>query len=225
MTARVALYWAPELADPLHEAASRWLGRDAETGESFPQSALPGLDIAEITADARSYGFHATLKPPFHMATSYEAVREDAAKLAARTAPFALPPLKVTDLRGFLALTESEPCPALQAFADDCVEALDAHRRPASEAEIARRNPARMNERQREFLLRWGYPYVFEEWFFHLTLSRRLTEEEKAIVQPAAEAAVAEAGARPRVMRELCLFTQPERGAPFVLAERLPLGG
>jgi len=225
VSARLALYWAPEVGDPLHTAASRWLGRDTETGATYPQSPLPGVDIAEITAEAGNYGFHATLKPPFHLATSYAAAREAAAQLAARTAPFALPPLRVTDLRGFLALTESEPCPALQAFADDCVRALDAHRAPPTEAEIARRNPDRMNERQRGFLARWGYPYVFEEWFFHLTLSRRLTAEEKAIVLPAAEAAVGEAAARPRIVRELCLFTQPQRGAPFLVAERLPLAG
>jgi putative phosphonate metabolism protein len=225
VSARLALYWAPEAEDPLHAAASRWLGRDTETGATFPQSPLPGVDIAEITADARSYGFHATLKPPFHLATSYATAREDAAKLAARTAPFALPPLQVTDLRGFLALTESVPCPALNAFADECVAAMDAHRAPPTEAEIARRNPTRMNEKQREFLNRWGYPYVFEEWFFHLTLSRRLSEEEKAIVLPAVQQAVGETAARPRIVRELCLFTQPERGAPFLVAERLPLTG
>ena len=28
---RVAVYWAPELDDPLHAAGSAWLGRDAET--------------------------------------------------------------------------------------------------------------------------------------------------------------------------------------------------
>jgi hypothetical protein len=225
VSARLALYWAPEITDPLHTAASSWLGRDTETGATYPQSPVPGVDIVEITAEAGNYGFHATLKPPFYLATSYAAAREDAVKLAARTAPFALPPLRVTDLRGFLALTESEPCPALQAFADDCVRALDAHRALPTEAEIARRNPDRMNERQREFLLRWGYPYVFEEWFFHLTLSRRLTEEEKAIVLPAARQAVEEAAARPRIVRELCLFTQARRGAPFLVAERLALTG
>jgi putative phosphonate metabolism protein len=225
VSARLALYWAPEQTDPLHAAASRWLGRDTETGATYPQPALPGVDIAEITADASSYGFHATLKPPFHLATSYTAAREAAAALAARTAPFELPTLAVTDLKGFLALTETTPCPALQAFADECVRALDAHRAPPTEAEIARRNPDRMNERQREFLLRWGYPYVFEEWFFHLTLSRRLTEAEKAIVLPAAQQAVGEAAARPRVVRDLCLFTQAQRGAPFLMAERLPLTG
>ncbi|WP_237182841.1 DUF1045 domain-containing protein [Roseomonas marmotae] len=224
MTARLALYWAPELADPLHEAASRWLGRDAETGAALPQPALPGLNIAELTADARRYGFHATLKPPFHLLTSYAAARATAEKLAAATAPFELPPLEVADLTGFLALRESVPCPALHTFADACVTALDAHRAPATEAEIARRRPERMTARQREMLDRWGYPYVFSEWRFHLTLSRRLSEREKDIMMPAVREAVSAAADKPRMVRELCLFTQAEPGAPFLIAERLPLG-
>ncbi|MCG7362310.1 DUF1045 domain-containing protein [Pseudoroseomonas ludipueritiae] len=225
MTARLALYWAPEVTDPLHTAASRWLGRDAETGATFPQDPLPGLDIAEITADARNYGFHATLKPPFRLATSYDAARAEAVALAARTAPFELPPLAVMDLGGFLALRESTPCPALQALADACVTALDPHRAPPTEAEVARRRPERLSEAQRTMLSRWGYPYVFAEWQFHLTLSRRLSAEEKAVVMPAAQRAVGEVAARPRVVRELCLFTQVTSGAPFLIAERLPLGG
>jgi putative phosphonate metabolism protein len=225
VTARLALYWAPEVGDPLHAAASLWLGRDAETGATLPQPTLAGLDLAEITADARGYGFHATLKPPFRLSTTYAAARADAAALAERTAPFALPPLRVVDLHGFLALTESESCPALQAFADSCVMALDAHRAPPTEAELARRRPERLSEPQRAMLARWGYPYVFAEWFFHLTLSRRLSAEEAAMVRPAAERAVAAVAARPRMVRELCLFTQVAPGAPFLIAERLPLGG
>ena len=49
---RVALYWAPALDDPLHALGSAWLGRDAETGATLPQTVLPGLDTAEITAAA-----------------------------------------------------------------------------------------------------------------------------------------------------------------------------
>ncbi|MFC7551930.1 DUF1045 domain-containing protein [Pseudoroseomonas wenyumeiae] len=186
---------------------------------------MPGLDIGEITADPRNYGFHATLKPPFRLATSYEAARAEAAALAAQTAPFQLPPLTVMDLGGFLALRESEPCAALQAFADSCVAALDAHRAPPTKAELARRRPERLSEPQRAMLSRWGYPYVFAEWQFHLTLSRRLSADEKAVVMPAAQRAVGEVAARPRVVRELCLFTQVAPGAPFLIAERLPLGG
>ncbi|MFC7693522.1 hypothetical protein ACFQY5_32275 [Paeniroseomonas aquatica] len=62
--ARLALYWAPGYDDPLHRLGSAWLGRDAESGAPMHQPVLPGLDIAELTADPRGYGLHATLKPP-----------------------------------------------------------------------------------------------------------------------------------------------------------------
>jgi len=220
---RAALYWAPALSDPLHRLGSTWLGRDAETGAAIPQPGLP--NVADITADARLYGLHATLKPPFRLATSYDALRADALALAARTKPFALPPLRLADHHGFLALLESEKSDALQALCDACVRDLDAHRLPPTEDEIARRNPARMTPRQREHLHRWGYHYVFDEWWFHVTLSRRLTPEERAVVWPALTHHLGEVPALPRRVTEICLFTQAAPGAPFLIAERLPLIG
>lgn len=222
---RVALYWAPRADDPLHALGSRWLGRDAETGAKLPQPALPDLDIAEITADARGYGLHATLKPPFRLRTSWAAMREAAMQLAARTRPFPLPPLRLAEHHGFLALLETEKSAALQAFCDDCVMALDPHRAPPTEAEIARRRPERMTERQRSYLHLWGYHYVLDEWWFHVTLSRRLTPAERAVVEPALAAHLGDAPAAPRRVTELCLFTQAAPGAPFLVAERLPLLG
>jgi hypothetical protein len=222
---RVGLYWAPRLEDPLHRLGSHWLGRDAETGARLPQPALPGLDIAEITADARGYGLHATLKPPFRLATDWQAMRAAAMDLAARTRPFALPPLVLAEHHGFLALVESVKSRELQSFCDACVTALDPHRAPPTEAEIARRNPARMTERQRGNLQRWGYHYVFEDWWFHVTLTRRLTPEERVVVEPALAAHLGESPGFTRRVTELCLFTQAEPGAPFLVAERLPLLG
>ncbi len=222
---RVAAYWAPRLDDPLHVLGSTWLGRDAETGATIPQPALPGLDIAEVTADPRGYGLPATLKPPFRLANSWHAFRADAMALAARTRPFALPPLHLVAHHGFLALMESVKSAELQAFCDACVSALDRHRAPPTEAEIARRNPARMTPRQREHLDRWGYHYVFDEWWFHVTLSRRRSAEERAIVQSALAAHLGDVPALPRRVTELCLFTQAGPGAPFLIAERLPLLG
>ncbi len=222
---RAALYWAPALDDDLHALGSAWLGRDAETGAALPQRALPGLDIAEVTADARGYGLHATLKPPFRIRTSWAAVRQAAMQVALRTRPFALQPLRLAEHHGFLALLESEKSAALQALCDDCVIALDEHRAPPTPEEIARRRPERMTERQRAHLARWGYHYVFEEWWLHVTLSRRLTPEERDVVQPALTAHMGDAAARPRRVTELCLFTQAGPGAPFLIAERLPLLG
>jgi putative phosphonate metabolism protein len=223
--ARLALYWAPELDDPLHRLGSAWLGRDAESGAALPQPTLPGLDIAELTADPRGYGLHATLKPPFRLAVSWAEAMAAAAALAARLAPFDLPPLAVRDLHGFLALRETAPCPMLQALADACVEALDPCRAPLPESELARRRKAGLSPRQEALLERWGYPYVFEEWRFHVTLTRRLTPAEKSVVLPAVTDFLGDAPALPRRVASLCVFTQAAPGAPFLIAERFPLRG
>lgn len=225
--ARFALYWAPEVADPLHALGSAWLGRDAETGATLRQPAVPGLDLFEATRDPRGYGLHGTLKPPFRLApgSTYAALRAASSALAARTRPFPLPPLRAQDYDGFLALRESAPAPDLYAFADDCVRAADAHRAPPSEAEVARRRPESLTERGREHLRRWGYPYVFEDFAFHVTLSRRLSAEEMRAALPAAEAHLGAAAGVARTVRELCLFSQAAPDAPFLVAERLPLGG
>ena len=74
-------------------------------------------------------------------------------------------------------------------------------------------------------LVRWGYPYVFGTWFFHMTLTRRLSPEEKTLYRPKAEAHFAQAIATPRRVIGICLFVQPNPGAPFTIAQRLPLRG
>jgi hypothetical protein len=149
----------------------------------------------------------------------------DAAQaLAARLRPFDLPPLAVRDLESFLALRETEPCPALRALADACTEALDGCRAPSDEAELARRRKAALSPEQEANLARWGYPYVFDEWRFHVTLTRRLSPEEKAAVLPTAEAHLRGALAHRRRVSSVCLFTQTGPGAPFLIAERLPFG-
>jgi hypothetical protein len=222
---RIALYYAPATDDPLHQRASAWLGRDAASGEETPQPAIAEIDIAEVTADARGYGFHATLKPPFRVQGDIQAALQTAQDFAARTAPFTLPPLNITDLDGFLALRETAPCPALQALVDGAVAALDAHRAPATEAEIARRKPETLSPRQREYLATWGYPFVFAEWRFHMTLTRRLTPAEKAIILPAVTEALGDAPGLPRSVADICVFAQAVPGAPFTILERLKLRG
>lgn len=222
---RIALYYAPETHDPLHERASAWLGRDAFSGAEIPQPAIAGIDIAEVTADARGYGFHATLKPPVRVQGDTQAALQAAQDFAARTAAFALPPLQITDLDGFLALREAAPCPALHALADGAVAALDPHRAPATEAEITRRKPDKLSPRQREYLASWGYPYVFAEWRFHMTLTRRLTPAEKSIILPAVTDALGDAPAISRTVTDICIFAQAAPGAPFIILERLKLRG
>jgi putative phosphonate metabolism protein len=222
---RVAVYYAPSPEDPLTAASTIWLGRDPATDAPIRQPDLPG--ISEITAEPRIYGFHATLKPPMRLARGrcWGELVDAAAALAAGIAPFDLPPLSVSDVHGFLALRETRHCAALQSLADACVAGLDAFRAPPTDAELARRRRAALSAEQDAMLTRWGYPYVFNTWFFHMTLTRRLTPAEKSIFQPAADRHFRQAMAAPRCVNDICLFVQAEPGAPFRIATRLPLRG
>lgn len=222
---RVALYYAPLLDDPLHRAAATWLGRDAGAGADLTQPDIAGIE--ETTREPRLYGFHATLKPPMRLADgcTWDDVLAATSALADRIAPFDLPRLSVQDLFGFLALRETTPCAPLQALADACVQQLDRLRAPPPHDELARRRRANLTAQQDANLMRWGYPYVFDTWFFHMTLTRRLDAREKRRFMPAAEAYFADAIATPRRLSDVCLFTQPEPGAPFVIRQRLKLRG
>ena len=222
---RVALYYAPAIDDPLHAAASAWLGRDAEANTTPRQPDLP--DIAAITADARGYGFHATLKAPMRLAdgVSWDRFVADVETLAAGIRPFDLPRLSVQDVHGFLAIREAEPSPTLQGFADICVAGIDHLRAQLTEAELARRRRNGLSPLHEALLARWGYIYVFGEFFFHMTLTRRLTTAEKAIWLPAATDYFDPLLDQPRRVADIALFTQAAPDAPFTIAQRIPLRG
>ena len=218
---RVAVYYAPALDDPLWDAGAAWLGRDPERNTVLPGVA-PGL-----TEEAARYGFHATLKPPMRLrpGVSWESVVTAAGAVAAGMPRFDLPRLEVADLEGFLALRETVPCPALQALSDAAVAGLDGLRAAPDAAELARRRKGGLSAAQEANLVRWGYPYVFGTWFFHMTLTRRLAAAERATVLPAAVAHFAAALAVPRRVTDLCLFTEAVPGAAFLLSARLNLSG
>ena len=128
----------------------------------------------------RKYGFHGTLKPPFRLRRGHgvKDLEDATARLAASLAPACCDGLRLTPIGRFLALTPSGSLDQLQRVAEACVRELDAFRAPASEAELARRRKAGLSPRQDALLEKWGYPYVFEEFRFHLTLSGQLSEDQ-----------------------------------------------
>ncbi|MGH7156467.1 MAG: DUF1045 domain-containing protein, partial [Acetobacteraceae bacterium] len=195
---RVAVYYAPAVADPLSGLSAAWLGRDPERDVAVRQPDIPG--IAEVTAEPRTYGFHATLKPPMRLrpGTDIATLMQAVTDLCAGIAPFDLPPLMVANVHGFLALRECEPSMMLQALADLCVAGLDRFRAAPDQAELSRRRRAGLAPAQEAMLLEWGYPYVFATWLFHMTLTRRLDADERGRYQVAAERYFAPALAVPR---------------------------
>jgi putative phosphonate metabolism protein len=224
---RYAIYAAPPAASALAAFGKAWLGRNAETADDAPPLALDGLSHdrwREITKDARHYAFHGTLKAPFALADGMtaDALMAAVAALAARCRPFGAP-LMLARIAGFLALVPAQDLPPLHRLADACVEAFDGFRRPESAEQIERRRTG-LTARQSALLDRWGYPYVFEEFRFHMTLTARLGDNEAARLQDALAPHVAPLLCEPLPVADLCLFAQDNRQAPFRLIRRFPFG-
>jgi putative phosphonate metabolism protein len=224
VSCRYALYCLPAPGSRLEAFGRSVLGYDTVSGTPVPHP--EGLnDLAAITAGARTYGFHATLKAPLRLAESAtEAGLIAAARdLAAAHPPVAVGPLTVAALGAFLALVPDAPPPALGLLAAECVAALDPFRAPLTEAERAKRRPERLDPRGRALLDRWGYPYVFEAFRFHMTLTDALPEADRDAWHRRLSEAYAASGPEPLVIDALGLLTQDGAG-PFRLLARLPFG-
>lgn len=226
--ARYAVFWVPPAGSALARFGAEWLGWDAEAGRDVQRIAvaLP-RPLPEMTRAPWRYGFHGTLTPPFRLAPGTEAQALDRAmaELATGVAAVSAPGLMPSARLGFLALMPSGLAPELDALAGDCVRALDPFRAPPSEVELARRRATGLTSRQDAHLLRWGYPYVFEDFRFHLTLSGRLRSGEAEAVLAAVTQLVAPLLGPALEIGEICLFGDPGANAGFRLLRRYPLVG
>lgn len=222
---RYAIYVMPEGA--LARFGAGWLGWDAQEGHAAVHPAVDGLPrpLSEITATPRKYGLHATIKPPFRLAagTTPAALMSDLAALCERLAPVTLDGLTLARLGGFLALVPEGETAALDDLAAQAVTALDRHRAPLTEDDLARRRKARLTPAQDALLLRWGYPYVLEEFRFHITLTGNLPRDEAEAVAKAVTPHLAPLLPRPCVIGSLCLMGEDGKGL-FHLIHRYPLG-
>lgn len=221
---RYGIFVVPE--GPFFAAGSAWLGWDSLAGTVVPHPTVAGLpDTAEdLTATPRKYGFHGTVKPPFSLAKGVAVAQLDAATRAfcAAQTSVAIPTLEVRRLGGFVAITPSQACTALADLAADTVEALDPFRAPPSEAELARRRKAGLSPRQEALLQRWGYPFVREEFRFHMTLTGRTAHADAATSALAAH--FAPFLQKPLIISSLALMGEGKNGA-FHLIQRYPLQG
>lgn len=227
---RYAIYHMPPPDHPLWRSASRWLGRDADSGALFAAEPAGGFDaarMATLTADPRRYGFHATLKAPFALADGHtESDLVDTFDRFCRDLePALIDPLVIGRLGPFFALVPGGGTEPVSKLADACVTRFEPFRAALSEADLARRKPDELNAAQRSNLMTWGYPYVFDEFRFHMTLTGAVPVDE----QPAMAALLADRFAdfhdKPHRVDHVALFCERAPGEAFhVLAVRL-LGG
>ena len=227
---RYAVYYAPQPGSPLAGFAAVWLGWDPATGRMVDHPDAPPLsagDVARVTEAPRRYGFHGTLKAPFRLAQGRtpEDLAAAVSDLAAGIPPIEMPGLRLTRLGSFIALTATGDQSPLARLAERATVDLDPFRAPLNGSELAKRRRNGLTERQEDYLRRWGYPYVLEEFRFHLTLTGSLPAEDGDRAEAALRPLVAPIESQPFRIDEICLFADPGAGANFRIVERLPLGG
>lgn len=225
---RYAIYFTPPEGDALAVRAANWLGRDAFQDNPIDQAAAAGFsreEIAELTAEPRRYGFHATMKAPFELAQAngVEALHVAFDAFAASLQAVTIPATSLGQLGSFFALVPADWNAELQKLADHCVRHFEPFRAPLDENDIARRKPDSLPASQRHHLMTWGYPYVFEDFRFHMTLTGQVPAKHQAAMRELLSGTFADFIGQPLEVSHLALFVEPERGAPFVLDRIQPL--
>ncbi len=222
---RFALYAMADGA--LHDKASRWLGWDASIGMAVVQPTFDDLPapIAELTAAPRAYGFHGTMKPPFRLANgqSQAALQESCAAILPSLQAATVARMVVRPLGGFVALVPTEPSKSLNRLSNQVVKRFEAFREPLNEAELAKRRRNGLTERQERFLQQWGYPYVMEEFRFHMTLTGKLPPQEAAAVAACLQDYFAPVIPTPFPINAIALLGEDAHGR-FHVIQSYPLG-
>jgi putative phosphonate metabolism protein len=225
---RYAIYHAPAQASDLHRFGTAILGYDAASGDDapFPADVIRAEpDWQDLTSDPRKYGFHATLKAPFSLAPGRTEAELLAACAAFAATPRAIPVIRpvVGSISGFIAVIPADPPEELIRLAADCVSEFDMFRAPLTEADRARRNPSRLTSAQRAYLDRWGYPYVMEEFRFHMTLTGRLDANRLETVLAMLRSSFSTLGLETLAIDRLALFRQDSADSRFRIARQYVL--
>lgn len=211
---------------PLADALSAWLGWDSLSGQDVAHPVMTSLprDIAQLTNRPRKYGAHGTIKAPFRLAPGADATALQQALRAfcANRRPIALGRLQIVPFGRFLALTLRTPSSHLDETAAETVSGLDAFRAPLSSEDIARRRRAKLSPRQEDHLSRWGYPHVFQDFHFHITLTAPLEADDIPLVQDALSAYLAPYLKEPVTLDALSLMGEDKETGRFHVIDRAP---
>ncbi|MBN2332433.1 MAG: DUF1045 domain-containing protein [Deltaproteobacteria bacterium] len=227
---RYAIYFTPAPASPLALFGRQWLGRDNNCLEETEQFQVPGLPrerFHALTASPRRYGFHATLKAPFYLAAgrTESQIQEALVLFAADCHSILLSPLQISLISSFFCLMPSSASAELMRLARDVVQKFDSFRTPPSTAEVQRRSAANLSPIQEYYTRMWGYPYVLDEYRFHLTLTDKVRDpQERELLRAALKRLLSTDDLRETMVDSLTLLRQDCPEKPFLLLQRIPLG-
>lgn len=225
---RVAIFYAPGSQTPLANFGAQWLGWDVEQAKSVPHPQIDGLPepIDALVTTPQKYGFHGTLKAPFrlHDDQTIDGLKGAMKAFSDQRKPFVIGQMKVATLGRFVAIIQENASDNFAEFASEIVRSFEDYRAPLTDADIAKRRKAKLTPRQDELMLKWGYPYIFDQFKFHLTLTGKLSEQNAQIVCDRLTDHLKPILDTPVEAVDLCLYGEREDGR-FEIIERFPFLG
>lgn len=221
---RFAIFWLPPERSALARFGQDWFGvcpRRGETGQPADFGLSAELAAAAI-ARPRRYTLHGTIVAPFRPAQgiSGENLAGELRNFCARRVARRTAPLRPTRLTRHLALIPSGGTAGLDWLAADCVTHFNAFRAPTTEADLARFPPGQHSPRQRQHVREFGYPYVLNDFIFHITLAGPLAPDQLERAEAALSPRLAPLIDAPLEIDSLCLLGDPGGDAPFRLIAR-----
>ena len=231
MTARYAIYFAPDDDSELGIFGATVLRRRALDASDwlnpalvveFPQSSVWSDRIQRPA----HYGFHATIKAPFELAASQSAddLIKDVAEFCQSCQPVSLQGLAPVRTCRYDALAFAQQPDTLRQLASDCVIRFEKYRAPLTDSDMQRRDPASLTASELTNLKRFGYPYILEDFNFHMTLSGRNDHNDAAYFSWLNHLYQSMVASTP-VLDRLCIFYQPDRTTSFIRIKENIFGG
>ena len=226
---RYALYFAPQPDSLLWHLGSSAIGYDAHKAQdiAFPDHPIfKSEDARPITAEPRKYGFHATLKAPFTLqnGTTADKLLAATAEFARTQRAFHFPVMHVATLENFIALVPKHLCVPLQHLAAETVRYFEPFRAPLTEGDRQRRLHSPLSARQIQYMDQFGYPYIFEEFRFHMTLTGPLAEPRRSQWHSALQD-LFKALPQPLLCDSIAVFKQNSPAERFTLAGHFQFSG
>lgn len=229
MSVRYAIFFAPIKGSFLESFGREWLGRCSETGLAVMHPVLSSInqsEMSDLVTTPRQYGFHGTLVPPFVLKEpcSEDELVAHAKNFAQGQLPFFLAGLSVREIGSFLALVVENQS-RIARLAEASLRSFHPFRKQPTLAEFEQRRSRGLTPVQRRLLMNWWYPYVLEEYRFHMTLTGSIRDKKKRrrILKILSERTELICKTTHPV-RELCIFHQAGTESPFTIIHRIPFG-
>lgn len=226
--ARYAIFFAPHDESTLGIYGATVLRRKATSDDEWVNPDIPvNFENTPVWRQCverpAHYGFHATINAPFELNKQYSAeeLLDDLAAFCKQQRPLALSNLAPRLTHRYDALAFEDQPEEIKSFASASITRFEKYRAKLTSEDLTRRKKKAFSASQVSNLQRYGYPYVFEEFNFHMTLSGTMPDDDNGFLRWLGVLYSQMVPETPLLDR-LCVFKQSDRKAAFIRIANFP---